>query len=301
MTSPIVHIAIAYVLGIIIGNSLSFPIWASLFLTVLIFVTNAYVFINKLDNRLFVLAFLVVLGTLNIQIRSLPPPRSDISGFLNKGEVTVFGQIDDEPRIFDEQVSFTLQVGKANKKKTSGKLSVSVAKTKLEYGDKVAVTGYLQEVDGLANPGLLSYADYLQNQGITCQLRSSRAPPIIISTGGGNIIKKLSLALKNHFIIVPLKTLPEPYSTLLASIVFGSSAAKAPKEIKETYKKAGVAHLLVASGMHLGILVGVCLFIVRSTKMPLSTGILITSLVHYCPSDIPCNSSCSHDWVFSST
>ncbi|KAF0134793.1 MAG: ATP-dependent DNA helicase RecQ [Candidatus Saganbacteria bacterium] len=37
------------------------------------------------------------------------------------------------------------------------------------------------------------------------------------------------------------------------------------------------------------------------TKDLLAKKMPIFMIAHYCPSDIPCNSSCSHDWVFSST
>ncbi len=50
--------------------------------------------------------------------------------------------------------------------------------------------------------------------------------------------------------------LPAPYSALLNSMVFGAKAAELPLNLKDLYKRAGVAHLLVASGMQLGLLVG---------------------------------------------
>lgn len=50
--------------------------------------------------------------------------------------------------------------------------------------------------------------------------------------------------------------LPAPYSSLLNSMVFGAKAAELPLNLKDLYKRAGVAHLLVASGMQLGLLVG---------------------------------------------
>jgi competence protein ComEC len=170
-------------------------------------------------------------------------------------------------------------VGKVNDLKATGFLSVISKASQLEYGDKVEIKGKIEEIEDLSNPGILSYSDYLRNKGIRCRMRSSRSPPKVLGHGG-NFLKKLSINLKNRLMLIPQKTLPEPYSTLLASIVFGTKAAQAPKEIKETYKRAGVAHLLVASGMHLGILVGVCLFLVRSLRLPLWLGILITSAVN---------------------
>ncbi|MEE8637426.1 MAG: ComEC/Rec2 family competence protein, partial [Candidatus Margulisiibacteriota bacterium] len=237
--------------------------------------------LSKKTIRLLLLALFFLIGFLNFQIRNLPPTKSDISNSPKNKFATLIGRVEDEPRIIEDRMFFTLKVSEVNAQKATGLVSVTAKTAGLGYGDKVEVKGKLEGLESLSNPGILSFADFLKNKGINCQLRSIRSPPRVLSEKGGNLLKRLSISLKNRLIIIPQKTLPEPYSTLLSSIVFGSRAAKAPVEIKETYKRAGVAHLLVASGMHLGILVGVCLFIVRSTRLPLWAGILITSVVNF--------------------
>ena len=94
------------------------------------------------------------------------------------------------------------------------------------------------------------------------------------------ILEKISVLLKDRLTIIHQKTLPEPYSTLFISMVFGTRAAKIPAEINEIYKKAGVMHLLVASGMQLSILAGVCLFAVRCIGLPLWLGALLTTVAN---------------------
>ncbi|MFH1683870.1 MAG: DNA internalization-related competence protein ComEC/Rec2 [Candidatus Margulisiibacteriota bacterium] len=255
------------------------PLWLIFALIILILGTTIWLIIFKKPVHFLVLGLFLLLGLLNLQIRNLPPPKNDISNFSNK-YLTVIGQVHDEPRVIEDKIFFTLKVNKVGKRKATGLVSVVSKAGKVQYGDKVELKGKIEELESLANPGLLSYADYLKNQGIHCQLRSTRGPPQVLSNGG-NLFKKFSIAVKNKLIIVPQKTMPEPYSTLLASIVFGSKASQTPVEIKETYKRAGVAHLLVASGMHLGILIGVCLFVVRSTRLPLWIGVLIVSIVNF--------------------
>ncbi|MFH1542071.1 MAG: DNA internalization-related competence protein ComEC/Rec2, partial [bacterium] len=204
------------------------------------------------------------------QIRSLPSPKNDISHFPKDKYLTIIGQVEDEPRAIDDLVFFTLR--------TNGLVSVMAKNSAVNYGDRVEVSGKLEEIESLSNPGILSYADYLKNQGIICRLR---AKEVKVLSPGGNRLKKVCIQIRNHLMQVPKKTMPEPYASLLSSIVFGTKAAKTDKAIKETYKRAGVAHLLVASGMHLGILVGVCLFVVRSLRLPLGVGVFITSLVNW--------------------
>ena len=280
MNSPLILITVAYIFGIILGKVVSLPFLLTMFLFLFVLTLTFWGIMTKRGLRFSFLAIFILIGLLNYQIRILPPPLSDISRFPKDKYLSLVGQIDDEPRIFDDKVFFTLKVDHVEKKKATGLVSVSSRDTELKYGDKVEIYGKLEAIGALSNPGILSYADYLKNNGITCCFRASRGPPKIIAHAG-NPIKKLSIYLKRRLSIIPQKTLPEPYATLLTSIVFGSKSANTPVEIKELYKRAGVAHLLVASGMHLGILVGVCLFVVRSSRSPLWLGVLLTSIVNF--------------------
>ena len=227
------------------------------------------------------IAVFLLLGWLNFQVRELPIPQNDISHLQKKQSINLIGLIDGEPSLIEDRLFFALKAEQANGKNVSGKVTVISKAGALEYGDRVELSGWLEELDGLANPGLFSFADYLNKQGVYCRFSAIRSPPRVISRTGGNLFKRSSIALRKKLIVVPQKTLPEPYATLLASIVFGSRASKTPPEIKETYKRAGVAHLLVASGMHLGILIGVCLFVIRSTRLPLWLGVLIVSGINF--------------------
>ncbi|MFC1571763.1 DNA internalization-related competence protein ComEC/Rec2 [Candidatus Margulisiibacteriota bacterium] len=281
MNSPLIIITVLYILGVVIGKIIHIPVFLSFFLVVIgLGFTVGCIYLKKNTAKPLLFLFFLI-GLLNFQIRSLPPARNDISNLPKDKYLTIVGQVDDEPRIIDDKAFFSLRASKVGEREVSGLVSVMTKASKLNYGDKVEVSGKLEEIESLSNPGIMSFADYLKNKGISCQLRSTRAPPKILATNGGNKFKKVSIRIRNRLMLIPKQTLPEPYSTLLASIIFGTRASRTPKEIKEVYKRAGVAHLLVASGMHLGILVGVCLFVVRSSKMPLWLGVLITSLVNF--------------------
>lgn len=87
-------------------------------------------------------------------------------------------------------------------------------------------------------------------------------------------------ALSNRFISIITQTTPDNYGPLLGSIVFGSSVSPLDPELKEKYKKVGLAHLLVASGTQVSILIGVCLAISRYLKIPIGWSVLLTSIIN---------------------
>jgi len=84
-----------------------------------------------------------------------------------------------------------------------------------------------------------------------------------------------------HFMSVLQKTMPIPYDALLGSVVFGTSVSPLDPDLKESYKKVGLVHLLVASGTQVSILIGVCLAVIRFYKIPLGLGVLLASIINF--------------------
>jgi len=86
-----------------------------------------------------------------------------------------------------------------------------------------------------------------------------------------------TIALRDSFNQTLLKILPEKEAVLLGSILLGASVSPLPEETKETYRRAGLIHLLVVSGTQVSILIGVCLGLTRAMKLPNGVGILLTT------------------------
>jgi len=78
--------------------------------------------------------------------------------------------------------------------------------------------------------------------------------------------------IREKFVSVPQKLLPKPYSQLLGSMIFGSKVALPPEEAKEAFRKTGTIHLLVASGLHLSILMGSLINLFRFLSLPNKIG-----------------------------
>ena len=88
------------------------------------------------------------------------------------------------------------------------------------------------------------------------------------------------LPISVRFMEVIQKTTPPPYDALLGSVVFGTSVSPLDSDLKDSYKKVGLAHLLVASGTQVSILIGVCLAMIRAFKMPIGIGVVIASAIN---------------------
>ncbi|MFA5839797.1 MAG: DNA internalization-related competence protein ComEC/Rec2 [Candidatus Margulisiibacteriota bacterium] len=279
MNKPIIVLSVAYILGIIVAKYLFFPIFTSLLLFSFILIVLFWLLIKNKNITSVIPVLFIFLGILNYQIRSLPPPKNDISNLPKYKLVTIVGLVENNPNQYENSLFFNLKVTSVDNYRASGRLSVISQAASLEYGDIIQIQGCLEPIEGLNNPGLLSFSDYLENQGIYCQLKTASFP-IVLQYNRGNPLICFSQKISKRLMIIPQKTLPPYYATLQNSIILGTQAAKAPPEMKEAYKRAGVAHLLVVSGMQVALIVGICMYVFRSIGVALLVNVLITSVIN---------------------
>ena len=182
-----------------------------------------------------------------------------VDAALEGRQVTLSGTIDTDPVRYDNAMSFYMR-----------RLKVYAPLQDIGYGDKVEVSGKLQIQSSPRNPMLSSF------EGLTLKSRHLK----VVDRGGGNPLLKLSYYLKARFVSVIKSVIPPPYDELLSSIILGKAASDLPEDSKEDFKKTGTIHILVVSGMHLAILIGVILAILRLIRLPTPLSLIVITLVN---------------------
>jgi competence protein ComEC len=273
MDRPIVWITIAFSLGIIIGKYVSPPFWLIFLFFLSFFILSMIAYAKKLNLSAFILVLCFLAGMLSFQIKNLPSS-DDISNYAGKGYLSVIGYIDDEPKVREENLLFPLKIEKAIKGKAenraAGTIYVSVQEEEpdLNYGDKIEVRGVLSEFQSFSNP-LMPEGVKGNNLHATFYEK--------LPGGRGNPFKEVALWFSQKFNEVLLKILPQKDASLLGSILLGNAVSPLPQDMKDTYRKAGLIHLLVVSGTQVSILIGVCLAITLSIGLPLWSAVAVTS------------------------
>ena len=246
--------------------------------------------------RLWLLAALIaVLAVVYVEVRTPQPGTNDISQIAKEPinrVVTVQGTVLDTPQLTRTgRVRFFFkakQIKSDRQQAVTGKLYVTVPLlqgTAIYSGQTLAVAGILYLPQPVTNPGAFDFQSYLTRQGIFAGLKGER----IIADIETEPPWKLS-QLRKRIIQSQVRFLGSPAGPLLSSMVLGRRAVDLPYDIRDLFIKAGLAHVLAASGFHVSLLLGVVLTLTRQfserTKLVvgLSTLILYVGLTGVQPS-----------------
>jgi len=205
----------------------------------------------------------------------------------SRSGLCVEGIIKEEPAFTEKGVSFLLG-------SSSGDLKVFLTFDKdVRYGDLVRLKGLYSNYSDSSNPYQFDYYDYLSKRDISGTMTVLNERDIqVVGRDKGNIFVSLSIRLKN-MIAGRFGTMMSSYhSTLFSSILFGLKAAPLDDDLKDKYQKAGVVHILVASGQQVSILIGVALASGKMIGMRPLTASAVTSfmiwffaaMAGFCPS-----------------
>src|SRR3989338_11715199 len=152
-----VLITAAYTLGILFGKITAFPLWLDGLFLIIFAGLILFAYLQKITFSYLLLILCFIVGVLNFSIRSLPAG-NDISAFADKGYLTLTGQVDDQPRIKDNGVSFPFKVEQVDLGRktirTNGNIYVSIPANalSLQYGERVIIRGRLSPFQNYSNP-----------------------------------------------------------------------------------------------------------------------------------------------------
>jgi competence protein ComEC len=161
---------------------------------------------------------------------------------------------------------FEAKVIQLNHKKTKGKILVNIKKDtsekKVTIGNVVITKSSLVTIPKPKNPNQFSYKNYLANQQIYKQIFLN-GNEFIIKQGDKFSLNKLiennKSAIKNNLNSYSFSK--EELSILFA--LFLGEKQHISQELKTNYSKAGVIHILAISGLHVGILLFIFLFLLK--------------------------------------
>jgi len=143
------------------------------------------------------------------------------------------------------------------------------------YGDTVEARGLVSvpTIFVTDTNRIFSYGEYLEKEGIGTIL--SFASIKIISTNGGNPIKRFLFKIKQTYLSTIERYIPDPESALLGGLTVGAKQSLGD-DLEDEFRRVGIIHIVVLSGYNVIIIAEI---IIRSLRMfRIGTRLFISSL-----------------------
>ena len=244
---------------------------------------------RKIKTQTWITGVIVaIIAVWYFQLRIPQPQINDISYQVTttKSElVTVSGKVLTEPRLNDSQrLKFQLKVTGINEQEAvSGKLYSTLPLlqgTGIYPGQQLQIKGFLYLPQAANNPGGFDFKQYLARQGIFAGIQGIEAIKEHQTTATTEP-KWGWWKLRRRIVRSQLKGLGSPVGQLVSSMVLGRKAVDLSHEIRDRFIKAGLAHILAASGFHVSLLLGIILKLAERFAAKPRLGIGITTLIIY--------------------
>ena len=279
MDKPLVKATLLFILGIILGAHL--PSLAEnapdiLGAALVLSAGSLLLRINipeAFTRRLFFIFVGIAIGACGLFRYSLGPAvtGNHIAAFRGSEKVKVTGTIYDDPVFKRHSVRFTLKCRKLSlpgrELDISGLLlvnfhgAVSDVEPIVEYGNTVRVKGKITFPRERDNPGEESERKKLAAEGIYAETKVYEKRNIeLLEKRRGRSLIHLTLDIKHRVQHIIRESLPDAggqpislQSVVLEALILGNRQ-QIPHRIKENFRKAGVIHILVVSGLHVGFI-----------------------------------------------
>ena len=191
----------------------------------------------------------------------------------NQQNVSVVGKVLQQPVIKNNKQQFVFEVDTINDISIKEKTLVTAPPAyNINYGDIVCLTGKISNIEEPVFPNIFNYKTYLQRENIYTKFYVNEFEYI---NSKPNKIKLLSLKIKQDINLKLEKYFKEPVSSVLKSMLMGDKNS-IDTDTKDDFINSGLIHILVISGLHIGFVVLIFLFIFKLLNLPLKAVYFLT-------------------------
>lgn len=273
MNRPLVILTICFVAGILIGEYTQIKASTALALAAFSFLGAAagHILGWRENRRVILILFLILgLGLSRLWVEESKTPLVDYAG----RRVVLVGWVAEEPDVREDKVYYVLQALELVRGEESRSISGAVRLQLKEsnqvygYGDVLKVSGSLSRPDPVGNPGAFDYRTYLERRGIMVQLLA-RGNDAIQKTGvvEANLLQSAALKVKHKLSAVATTSLTSSQAAVLNGLIFGTQGL-IDRETRRSFSETGVVHILSVSGLHVGLVLGGLVGLLRLLRLP---------------------------------
>ncbi|HEY5371114.1 MAG TPA: ComEC/Rec2 family competence protein [Hanamia sp.] len=138
---------------------------------------------------------------------------------------------------------------------------------RLNYGDEIIVAKKLKDIKNSGNPAGFDYGRYMAFQQVYQQGYLKKSDWILLPNKSINPFKKTLFDTRAFVIKTIDQYIPGENESALAKALLIGYRVDLDKDLVQAYSNAGVVHIIAISGLHLGLIYGLLLWL--TLKIPL--------------------------------
>jgi len=179
-------------------------------------------------------------------------------GFYNGRTVNVTGVVREEPDVRVDHQRLTIGELRISGRDISGRLLATTNTLHdYQYGDMISVRCALEAPERF---DAFAYDRYLARFHIYSLCRNGSLERV--GTGRGNVIMRVLLLAKQHFLDTINAMLSEPHASFLSALLIGARRG-IPSTITEAFNRTGTTHIVAISGSNITIIAAIIVRLVQ--------------------------------------
>lgn len=279
---PIYPVAVSICLGDGLGNLRWFASgWALCLLSIL----AAAAFLTRRSRAGYVLALIAIAAGATLPVRDLLMPAASMQTIreLPEGQkVTIEGVLIDEPEHLADRTHLDIRVSRAGLagealSAATGNVRVTLlSQTNPLIGDELSVTSRLRFPRNNGNPGEYDYAGSMARNGIAATMtiapKQEDAGALQVLAHHPRFPFSQLQNLRDRIADLMDRNLPSQEAGEMRALVIGDRSG-IDDDLRNSFARTGMAHLLVISGLHLGFVAAAVFVAVRFLTILLAPGL----------------------------
>lgn len=279
MRDPLLAPLAAAAMGILLSRFVSFEI-RELLAAGVAFALLAMVAHRRALRALALVCLLLGVASLGALLHALhtpgPPPTID----ANFDEtVSLAGCVVSPPGLYEGRDQFLLELAPGARARVNLYLREGETPPTLRYGQRIELDAHLRRPHNFGNPGAFDYVGYLARQDIYWSASARGAESVHLMEGSCGVPFWSAIFGLRTRALVRLEELYRGNAWaigMMQAILIGESS-QLEKVWTEDYRRTGTYHALVISGLHVTVLAGFLLLLLRLISVPEIPALLVTA------------------------
>jgi competence protein ComEC len=288
---PFIRITLSFIVGIILAINFKSILQFSLIITIIsvaAFLVTYFVkrLQNSLIHGLFINLSFIAFGLLATSVMF----SSNSGKQLNNYRGFIIGEISEDPKLSEKTTTLNLNItavcNNNEWQSVTGKTILYIENDqrtdKLRVGDKIIFSPELSEIENKGNPEEFDYKKYLAyNLIYNSDYLSGNEWQLIDDDINTGIRKKLLRFRQDLINSLELQGITNDELAVISALALGYKD-KLSDEIRHSYASSGAMHILAVSGLHVGIIYGILVFLlsfIKSNKFKIPKTVLIISFI----------------------